>query len=62
MTLMVGGLKHTSRAPRTSADFITVDICITTPWRDLESVCLIADLLQRRTYPLPTHFYPPARR
>ncbi|KAK4156784.1 hypothetical protein C8A00DRAFT_12297 [Chaetomidium leptoderma] len=29
------------------SDDSDVDICITTPWRDLESVCLIADLLQR---------------
>lgn len=28
--------------------FLLVDICITTPWRELESVCLIADLLHRR--------------
>ncbi|GAB1311555.1 hypothetical protein MFIFM68171_01765 [Madurella fahalii] len=29
------------------SDDSDVDICITTPWRELESVCLIADLLQR---------------
>lgn len=33
-----------------------VDICITTPWRDLESVCLIADLLQRRMFSLCSLF------
>ncbi|OAA70345.1 PAP/25A-associated-like protein [Cordyceps fumosorosea ARSEF 2679] len=26
----------------------TVDICITTPWRELEGVCMIADLLAQR--------------
>ncbi|KAL2016174.1 hypothetical protein VTK56DRAFT_4092 [Thermocarpiscus australiensis] len=29
------------------SDDSDVDICITTPWRELESVCLIADLLHR---------------
>ncbi|KAL2133855.1 hypothetical protein VTI74DRAFT_1527 [Chaetomium olivicolor] len=29
------------------SDDSDVDICITTPWRELESVCLIADLLSR---------------
>ncbi|KAL2262521.1 hypothetical protein VTK26DRAFT_1051 [Humicola hyalothermophila] len=29
------------------SDDSDVDICITTPWRELESVCLIADLLNR---------------
>ncbi|KAL2198397.1 hypothetical protein P885DRAFT_76003 [Corynascus similis CBS 632.67] len=29
------------------SDDSDVDICITTPWRDLETVCLIAELLQR---------------
>lgn len=35
----------------TIADHSLVDICITTPWRELEGVCMIADLLARREYP-----------
>ncbi|KAJ6782200.1 hypothetical protein PWT90_03705 [Aphanocladium album] len=30
------------------SDSSDVDICITTPWRELEGVCMIADLLARR--------------
>ncbi|KAI9163959.1 Poly(A) RNA polymerase cid13 [Paramyrothecium foliicola] len=30
------------------SDDSDVDICITTPWRDMEGVCMIADLLARR--------------
>ncbi|KAM0432202.1 hypothetical protein ACHAPT_004738 [Fusarium lateritium] len=30
------------------SDDSDVDICITTPWRELEGVCMIADLLARR--------------
>jgi hypothetical protein len=31
-------------------DDITVDICITTEWRELEGVCMIAELLAKREY------------
>lgn len=29
------------------ANKITVDICITTDWKEMEGVCIIADLLAR---------------
>lgn len=45
-----------------SADlFFLVDICITTKWKELENVCLIADLLSKRMFPRPA-FYMPAPR
>lgn len=31
-----------------------VDICITTSWHELEGVCMIADLLARRTFFFPS--------
>jgi hypothetical protein len=31
-----------------------VDICITTPWKELEGVCMIAELLAKRKRPSPT--------
>jgi hypothetical protein len=33
---------------RDVADKIAVDICITTEWRELEGVCMIAELLAKR--------------
>lgn len=33
--------------------FLLVDICITTPWHELEGVCMIANLLARRMPPPP---------
>lgn len=40
------------QAPITSdaANSIVVDICITTEWKELEGVCIIAELLHRREY------------
>lgn len=35
------------------ADQYVVDICIVTPWKELEDVCKIADLLAKRTIPYP---------
>jgi hypothetical protein len=49
MTRMVRE-EHTTAAGSLSADFSLVDICITTAWPELEHVCMIADLLARRTY------------
>jgi hypothetical protein len=32
---------------------VAVDICITTEWKELEGVCMLADLLARREYDDP---------
>ena len=31
-----------------NANITTVDICITTPWKELEGVCMLAELLAKR--------------
>lgn len=38
--------------------FQTVDICITTTYKELEHVCLLAEVLARRMCPLPPPFPP----
>lgn len=36
-----------------------MDICITTPWKELEGVCMLAELLARRKLaPLHPHTFP----
>lgn len=47
-TLMVGLNCTSSKLASCLANGHPVDICITTDWKEMEGVCIIADLLKRR--------------
>jgi hypothetical protein len=50
MNLMVSGKSVLGHLEGSSADICIVDICITTDMKEMEDVCIIAELLAKSEY------------